>query len=91
MINDFIFLRIITSLCSEYFTLFLPPNSCKRVFVDAPKGLSWSKKMKKLITTKTRKTNKKMKTTTVETSKTMAIAEDVSNKRVSKKKLIMDL
>jgi hypothetical protein len=47
--------------------------------------------MKKLITTKTRKTNKKMKATTVKTSKTVTIAEDVSNKRVSKKKLIMDM
>ena len=47
--------------------------------------------MKKLITTKTSKTNKKTKTTTEGTSKTVTIAHDVSNKRVSKKKLIMDL
>jgi hypothetical protein len=59
--------------------------------VDAPEDLPQSKKMKKLITAKTRKTNKKTKTNIVETSKTVTIAEDVSNKRLSKKKLIMDL
>jgi hypothetical protein len=59
--------------------------------IDAPEGLPQSKKMKKLITTKTSKTNKKIKTTTEGTSKTVTIAHDVSNKRVSKKKLIMDL
>ena len=71
--------------------MFLLPNSHKRALVDAPEGLPQSKKMKKLITTKTSKTNKKTKTTTVGTSKTVTIAHDVSNKRVSKKKLIMDL
>lgn len=74
--------------------MFVLHNSRKRASVEgpaAPEGLPQSKKLKKVTTTKTRKTNKKAKTAEVETSKTVTIEADVPTKRVSKKKLIMDL
>jgi hypothetical protein len=56
-----------------------------------------NKKMKKVLTseaTKTskgRKTTKKMKAGNEETSKLVTVPKEVTNKRVSRKRLIMDL
>jgi hypothetical protein len=55
------------------------------------------KKMKKKLSTKATKTSKTSKTTQVqkdgreETSKIVAVLEEVTTKRISKKRLIMDL
>ena len=53
--------------------------------------LQQKKKMKKVLATKARKTTKKLKDGKEEISKTVTVSEEVTNKRVSKKKLIMDL
>lgn len=55
------------------------------------------KKMKKVLTTEVTKTSKRSKTTkkmkagNEERSKIVTVSEEVTNKRVSKKRLIMDL
>ena len=55
------------------------------------------KKMKKVLTTEATKTSKRSKTTkkmkagNEERSKIVTVSEEVTNKRVSKKRLIMDL
>lgn len=60
--------------------------------VSPTSELPQRKKVKKALATKKAKTSKKMATTTEGTSKTVTIPpEEASNKRVSKKRLMMDL
>ena len=64
---------------------------------SSPTAQQHKKKMKKVLTTEATKTSKRSKTTkkmkagNEERNKIVTVSEEVTNKRVSKKRLIMDL